>query len=156
MYRILFVCLGNICRSPMAEFVLRDMAAKAGGADRLYIESGATSSWELGNPVYPPAKKKLAEHGISCAGKTARRIDRRDYDRFDLIIGMDNANMRDMKELFDGDKQNKCRLLMDYTARPGEVSDPWFTGDFDAAWRDIEEGCRGLLESLTGGQNSLV
>ena len=147
-YRILMVCHGNICRSAMAEFMLKDMAEKAGRSEEFYIESAATHNDEIGNPVYPPAKAKLAEHGIGCVGKTARRIRREDYDRFDLIIGMDRANMRNMERAFGGDPEGKLKMMMDYTDRPGEVADPWYTRDFEATWLDLVEGCQGLLESL--------
>lgn len=146
---ILFVCLGNICRSPMAEFVMKDLVGKAGLDGRFSIASAATSSEEWGNPVYPPARQKLLEHGISCEGKTARQMERRDYQRFDLLIGMDRGNLRDMLRICGGDPEGKTRLLMDFTQRPGDVADPWFTRDFDAAWRDISEGCQGLLRALT-------
>ena len=149
MTNIIFVCLGNICRSPMAEFVMKDLAEKAGLADRFHIESAATSTGECGSPVYPPARRKLAEHGIGCAGKTARQLRREDYDRFDLIIGMDASNLRGIRRICGGDPEGKVRLLLDYAGRPGqEVADPWYTADFEAAWRDIQAGCRGLLETL--------
>ena len=148
MTKILFVCHGNICRSPMAEFVLKDMVRRRGLADRFEIASAATSREEIGNPVYPPARRKLAEHGIGCEGKTARRIRREDYDRFDLIIGMDRANMRNMERAFGGDPEGKLKMMMDYTDRPGEVADPWYTRDFEATWVDLLEGCRGLLKTL--------
>ena len=144
MISILFVCHGNICRSPMAEFVMKRLVDQAGLADRFHIESAATSTEELGNPVYPPARRKLAEHGIDCAGKRARQLRRDDYDRFDLLIGMDGANLRNMRRIC-GDPEGKLRLLLDFTDRPGEVDDPWYSGDFDATWRDVEEGCRGVL-----------
>ncbi len=147
MTKILFVCHGNICRSPMAEFVMKDLVKKAGLADRFWIESAATSGEELGNPVYPPARRKLAEHGISCAGKTARRLRRDDFETYDLLIGMDRENLRAMGRISGGTE--KIHLLLDFTDRPGEVADPWYTGDFDATWRDVEEGCRGLLQALT-------
>ena len=149
MTSILFVCLGNICRSPMAEFIMKDLAEKAGLSDRFHIASAATSTEECGNPVYPPARRKLAEHGIGCAGKTARQLRREDYGRFDLIIGMDAGNLRNIRRICGGDPEGKVRLLLDYAGRPGqEVADPWYTGDFEAAWRDIEAGCQGLLEAL--------
>ena len=149
MIKILFICHGNICRSPMAEFIMKKLVTNAGLADEFSIASAATSSEELGNPVYPPARRKLAEHGISCSGKTARRINSEDYKQYDLLIGMDNANMRNMNRTFGGDPDKKLKMLMDYTSRPGEVSDPWYTDNFDRAYADIEEGCRGLLSALT-------
>jgi len=146
MIKVLFVCHGNICRSPMAEFVMKDLVCKAGLEDKIYIESAATSTEEIGNEVYPPARRKLAEHGISCKGKTARQMTRGDYDRFDLIVGMDGWNLRNMERICGGDPEDKIHLLMDYTDRPGEVADPWYTGNFDATWRDVAEGCEGLLQ----------
>lgn len=148
MIKILFVCHGNICRSPMAEFVMKDLVKKAGRAAEFEIASAATSTEEIGNPVYPPARRKLAEHGISCTGKTARQLTRADYDRWDLLIGIDQANLRNMRRLFPDDPEQKLHLLMDYTSRPGQVADPWYTGDFEATWRDVLEGCRGLLYKL--------
>ena len=147
--RILFVCHGNICRSPMAEFVMKDLVRKAGLEADFHIESAATSTEELGNEVYPPARRKLAEHGISCKGKTARQMTRRDYDSFDLLIGMDRWNIRNMERISGGDNQRKIYMLMDYTEHPGEVADPWYTGNFDATWRDVSEGCAVLLARIT-------
>ena len=146
--RILFVCHGNICRSPMAEFVMKNMVERAGVADRFYIESAATSTEEIGNPVYPPARRKLAEHGIGCGGKTARQMRRDDYGRFDLIVGMDAWNLRNMRRICGDDPDGRIRLLMDFTNRPGDVADPWYTGDFEATWRDVVEGCEGILRHL--------
>ena len=131
MKKILFVCHGNICRSPMAEFVMKDLVQKAGLADHFYIESAATSTEEIGNEVYPPAKRKLAEHGISCKGKTARQMTRSDYQRFDLLIGMDDWNIRNMTRIAGGDPEGKIHKLLDYTVRKGDVADPWYTGDFE-------------------------
>ena len=148
MTKILFVCHGNICRSPMAEYVMKDLVKQAGLEREFQIASAATSAEELGSPVYPPARRKLAEHGIDCAGHSARRLTRQDYDTYDLLIGMDRANLRNMQRLFGGDSAGKLHLLLEFSDHPGEVSDPWYTGDFDAAWRDVEAGCRGLLESL--------
>ena len=148
MTKILFVCLGNICRSPMAEFVMKDMVAKLGLSGEFEIASAATSSEELGNPVYPPARRKMAQHGISCAGKTARQMTRADYDRYDMLIGMDSANLRRMRSICGGDPAQKISLLLDYTDHPRDVADPWYTGDFDATWRDVNDGCRGLLKKL--------
>jgi len=146
--KVLFICHGNICRSPTAEFVMRDMVKKAGLDDRFQIASAATSTEELGNPVYPPSRKKMAEHGIDCSGKTARQVRREEYAQWDLIVGMDNNNYRNMMRIFGGDPEGKIKLLMDYTDRPGEVADPWYTGDFEQAWQDIEDGCAGLLKTL--------
>ena len=152
MIRILFVCHGNICRSPMAAFVMQDMVRGAGLADRFAIASAATSREEIGNPVYPPARRKLAEHGISCDGHAARQMTRADYDVYDLLIGMDRANIRNMQRLCGGDPDGKIRLLLDYAGRPGEeVADPWYTRDFGATWQDVEQGCRGLVAALRDG-----
>ena len=148
MRRILFVCHGNICRSPMAEFVMKKMVADAGIADQFEIASAATSTEEIGNPVYPPACRKLAEHGISCDGKTARQITRRDYEHYDYIVAMDANNMRNLSRMLGEDKQHKISLLMNYTDHPRDVADPWYTGNFDATWQDVNDGCRGLLEKL--------
>lgn len=149
MTRVLFICHGNICRSPMAEFVLKDLVQRSGLEGQFHIESAATSTEETGNPVYPPARRKLAEHGIDCAGKRARQLTRGDYDRFDLLIGMDRANLRNMQRICGGDPEGKLRLLLDYTDRPGDVADPWYTGDFEATWRDVLDGCRALLREVT-------
>ena len=148
MTRILFVCHGNICRSPMAEFVMKDLVRKAGLEDDFSIASAATSTEEIGNPVYPPARRKLAEHGIGCAGKTARQLRREDYDRFDLLIGMDGANLRNMRRICGGDPEGKLSLLLDWAGRSGDVADPWYTGDFEATWWDVLAGCQGLLDAL--------
>ena len=149
MRRILFVCHGNICRSPMAEFIMKDLVKRAGLETQFVIESAATSTEEIGNPVYPPARRKLAEHGVSCAGKTSRQLTRADYGRYDLLIGMDRANLRNMHRICGGDQNGKIHLLMEFTGRPGDVADPWYTDDFDTTWRDVLEGCQGLLKELT-------
>ena len=133
----------------MAEFVMKDLVAKAARQDDFYIESAATSTEEIGNPVYPPARRKLAEHGIGCAGKTARQMTRADYDRFDLLIGMDDWNIRNMRRMCGGDPEEKIVKLMDYTHRPGDVADPWYTGNFEATWQDVLLGCQALLNYLT-------
>ena len=148
MTRILFICHGNICRSPMAEFVMKDLVKKAGLEGQFHIESAATSTEELGNPVYPPAKRKLAEHGIDCTGKTARQLKNSDYDQYDLLIGMDRANLRNMHRICGGDFAGKLHLLMDYTNHPCDVADPWYTNDFETTWRDVLAGCQGLLNYL--------
>ena len=148
LIRIMFVCHGNICRSPMAEFILKDMLKKAGLSSRVSVASSATSTEEIrngvGNPVYPPAKRELALHGLTCEGKRAVQLTRADYDTYDLLIGMDSANIRNMHRILGGDPQGKIRKLMDY-AGGGDVADPWYTGNFDVTYRDIEAGCRGLL-----------
>ena len=146
--RILFVCLGNICRSPMAEFVMKDLVRKAGLSDRFEIASAATSREELGNPVYPPARRELQRHGIACEGHAARQMTRADYAHYDLLLGMDDGNLRDMRRICGGDPDGKLRLLMDYTDRPGDVADPWYTGDFESTWQDVLAGCQGLLREL--------
>ena len=148
MMSILFICHGNICRSPMAEFVMKDLVKKSGLEAQFHIESAATSTEEIGNPVYPPVRRKLAEHGISCEGKTARQLVSADYDRFDVLAGMDRANLRNMRRICGGDFAGKLHLLMDYTDRPGDVADPWYTDDFETTWRDVSAGCKGLLEHL--------
>ena len=176
MIKILFVCHGNICRSPMAEFVMKDLVKKAGLEKEFLIESAATSTEEIGNPVYPPARRKLAEHGIGCAGKIARQMTKDDYEEYDLLIGMDQANIRNMCRICGGDRWGKIHKLLEYagsqkepTREPseagrggrkvnwpkgpredcaGDVADPWYTGDFEATWRDVLAGCQGLLSAL--------
>ena len=152
MNRIMFVCLGNICRSPMAEIIFRDMVNKAGRSDEFVISSSATSGENVingvGAPVYYPAKKILEEHGLSAQGKRAVRLNAADYDDYDLFVCMDSGNVRSVRRIFGGDKDEKIRMLMDFTSRPGDVSDPWYTGDFKTAYRDIYEGCEGLLSAL--------
>ena len=148
MIKILFICHGNICRSPMAEFVMKDLVEKAGLEARFYIESAAVSAEELGNPVYPPARRELAAHGISCDGKTARQMSRADYDRFDLLVCMDTSNLRRMERICGGDPKGKLSRLLDHTDQSGDVADPWYTGDFTATWQDVWAGCTALLEKF--------
>ena len=148
MINLLFICHGNICRSPMAEFIMKDLLQKAGMADRVYVASAATSTEEIGNPVYPPARRELAKHGICCDGKTARQMTRQDYDTFDYLIAMDRNNLRNMQRFVDNDPQGKVSLLLSHTSRPGDVADPWYTGDFTATWNDILLGCQALLREL--------
>ena len=151
MIKILFVCHGNICRSPMAEYIMKDLANRSGLSNDLVIASAATSREELGNPVYPPARCKLAEHGISCEGHAARQLTRADYDAYDYLIGMDRANLQNMRRICGGDPEGKLSLLMEYAGRPtDEVADPWYTGDFEATWQDVLAGCEGLLRAIMG------
>jgi len=157
MTKIMFVCLGNICRSPMAEIIFSDMAEKAGRGDKFVIASSATSSenvWNgIGAEVYPPAKRILAKHGLSADGKRAVQLTADDYDKYDLFVCMDRSNVRSVTRIFGGDGQGKIRMLMDFTGRPGDVSDPWYTDDFETAYRDIYEGCAGLLGHFTDGES---
>ncbi len=148
MTRILFVCHGNICRSPMAEFIMKDLVKQKGIAGDFEIASCATSTEALGESVYPPAKKKLAEHNISCAGKFARQMTKADYGAYDYIVAMDRNNLRNMTRFAGDDPEGKVWRLMDFTDRPGDVRDPWYTGDFEETWNDICEGCKGLLEKI--------
>lgn len=152
MKRILFVCHGNICRSPMAEFIMKDLVSKRGVADKFHIESCATSREEIGNSVYPPAKAKLTEHNISCAGKRARQITKRDYEEFDLIIAMDRNNLRNLVSFVGEDPENKVSLMMSYAGIHKDVADPWYTGDFEITWQDISLACNALLEQLLVSQ----
>ena len=153
MIKILFVCHGNICRSPMAEFIMKDLVEKAGMAGRFEIASAATSAEELGNPVYPPARRMLAEHGLRCAGKTARQMTRRDYDQWDYLIGMERYNLRNMQRIAGGDPKGKMHLLLSFTGSGGDIEDPWYSGDFAGVYRQIESGCRALLINLTEENN---
>lgn len=151
MTKILFVCHGNICRSPMAEFILKDMVKKRRLEDEFIISSCATSTEEIygdvGNPVYPPAKEQLRLHGISCEGKRAVRLKKSDYDKYDLLIGMDRMNLRNMKRITGGDPKGKMCLMKDYTTG-GDVSDPWYSGDFETAFNEIYKACQALLDSI--------
>ena len=148
----MFVCHGNICRSPMAEFIFKDLAEKQGIADPFVVSSSATSTEEIwndvGNPVYPPAKAELAKHGLFCNGKRVVQLEKNDYDKYDLFVGMDKANIRNMLRIFGGDPDGKVRKLMDYTDRGGDVADPWYSRRFDVAYQDILEGCTALLEAV--------
>ena len=142
MKKILFVCHGNICRSPMAEYVMKYLVEQAQLTDQFLIESAATSTEEIGNPVYPPARRKLAEHGISCNGHAARQMTRADYNRYDLLVGMDSANIRNMTRIAGGDPEGKIRPLL----YDKDVADPWYTGNFEVTWQDVLRGCQALLE----------
>ena len=155
MIKIMFVCHGNICRSPMAEFIFRKMAAEKGLKD-VTVSSSATSTEEIwngiGNPVYPPARAELAAHGIDCTGKRAVHLTKSDYPKYDLFIGMDSANIRNMNRIFGADPDSKIRKLMNYTSRGGDVADPWYTGNFHITYRDIYDGCEKLAERILNGE----
>ena len=142
MTKILFVCHGNICRSPMAEFVMKDLVKKAGISDRVHVASAAVSREEIGNPVYPPARRELQRHGIDCHGHAAHQITRRELEEYDKIYYMDASNARYLKRLFGSDAE-KCQPLLDH-----DVADPWYTGDFAATWNDVLSGCQAILEEI--------
>ena len=149
MIRVLFVCLGNICRSPMAEFIMKSIISERGLSDRFYIASAATSTEEIwngvGNPVYPPAKRELAKHGISCEGKRAVQITKADYGKYDYILGMEERNIRNILRSVGKDPEHKVKLLLDYSDHPRDIADPWYTGNFESTYRDVVEGCEGFL-----------
>lgn len=152
MIKILFICHGNICRSPMAEFVFKDMIHKQHLQSQFYVASAATSSEEIwngvGNPVYPPARKELAKHGISCEGKRAIQLVKADYEKYDYLIGMEEWNRKNMLRILRDDPENKISLLLDYAEEHGDIADPWYTGNFDKTYRDIVRGCEGFLAFL--------
>ena len=148
MIKVMFVCLGNICRSPMAEFVLKAQVEKLGMGDRFLISSSATSSDELGNPVHCGTRRILSRYGITTHGKYSTKFTKEDYDSYDYIIGMDAMNLSDIFRITGGDKIGKVSLLLDYTGRPGPIADPWYTGDFEATYRDVAEGCEGFLKMV--------
>ncbi|MDC7286450.1 low molecular weight phosphotyrosine protein phosphatase [Blautia schinkii] len=148
MIKVLFVCTGNICRSPMAEFVLKDMTQKQGLADKFHIASAATSTEEIGNPVHHGTRNKLKQVGISCTGKTAVQLKKGDYNNFDYIIGMDSWNLRNMMRILRNDPQGKVSLLLDFSDDPRDIADPWYTGNFDVTYADIVEGCEAFLKYL--------
>ena len=149
--KILFVCHGNICRSPMAEFIMKDLVKKKSVESRFEIASCATSREEIGNSVYPPAKRKLAEHNISCQGKTARQFTKEDYNYYDYIIAMDRNNLRNLTPFVKEDKENKISLMMSHCQEHKDVADPWYTGDFEATWQDLFKACNSLLQNLLVG-----
>ena len=148
MANILFVCHGNICRSPMAEFIMKGLVREAGLSERFGIASAGTSAEEIGNPVYPPARRELAAHGIGCAGKTARQMTRGDYARYDYLIGMERVNLRNMQRICGGDPEGKMSLLLSFAGSGAEIEDPWYTGRFSEVYRQIETGCRALLAHI--------
>ena len=150
--QICFVCHGNICRSPMAEFVMRNLVERQGLSDCIEVCSRAVSEEEIwhgrGNPVYPPVRDLLLRHGLRCEEKRAQLLTAEDYTRCDWIIGMDGSNLRGMHRIFGGDPQHKCRLLLDYTDTPGDIADPWYSRDFETTWQQVVTGCTGLLKQL--------
>lgn len=148
MIRVLFICHGNICRSPMAEFIFRDLVEKEGLSHKIETASCATSREEIGNPVYPPAKRILLEHGIHCEGKRARQLVQEDYAYYDYLIAMENYNLRNMKKIIASDPQHKISRLLDFTSHPGDIDDPWYSGDFQTAYDEIYRGCQGLLAQI--------
>lgn len=147
MIKILFVCHGNICRSPMAEFLMKELVHESGCEDEFYIESAATSREEIGNGVYPPVKRILDARGIDCSQKRARQMTIADYQKFDYIICMDSYNLRNMERIV-ADRDRKYKKLLDFTDTPHDVADPWYTGDFDTTEKEIEAGCKGLFEFI--------
>ena len=153
MKRIMFVCHGNICRSPMAEFIFKKMLAEKGLSEGFVVASSSTSTEEIwgdvGNPVYPPAKKELLKHGISCEGKRAVQLKKSDYNKYDLFVAMDSMNVRNIMRIFGSDKDSKVSKLLDHTDEKGDVADPWYTGRFEVTYSDIERGCKALLKELT-------
>lgn len=148
MIKILFICLGNICRSPMAEFLLKDMVKKRGIAGDFYIASAATSTYEIGNSVHRGTRAKLAQYGISVAGKTAVQLTKEDYAKYDYLIGMDTANIRDIMRIIGSDPQHKVYKLLQFAGSERNIADPWYTGNFDVTYDDIYEGCIALLDYL--------
>ena len=148
MIKILFICHGNICRSPMAEFIFKKMVSNAGISDKFYIASAAVSNEEHGNPVYPPCRKLLNEHGIDCSEKRAVQIKKSDYDKYDYIIAMEAYNLIGLKRIIGDDTENKVHLLLDYTENPGDIDDPWYSGEYVTAYNDIERGLKGFLNYI--------
>lgn len=148
MTKILFICHGNICRSPMAEYIMKQLAKEHGLSASLTVASAAVSREEIGNPVYPPAKRTLWEHHIPCGNRAAVQMTKEDYRRFDYLVGMDASNLRGMRRIAGGDPQGKLSLLLDFTGHPRDVTDPWYSGDFETAYQDIDKGCRALLRHI--------
>ena len=148
MIKVLFICHGNICRSPIAEYVLKNLITQRNISDHFYIASAATSYEEIGNPVYPPARAELAKHGISCSGHAARKLVKSDFEEYDYLIAMEAFNLRNIRREFGETLEKRVSLLLDYTDTPGDIDDPWYTGDFGITYDEILKGCEGLLEHL--------
>lgn len=148
MIKVLFICHGNICRSPMAEFILRDMVKKKGYTAEIMAASAATSTEEIGNPVHYGTRKKLSQHGISTDGKTAVRLQKSDYGRYDYLIGMDQRNIANIKRIVGGDPEKKIHRLLDFTEDKRDIEDPWYTGDFDKTYDDIYKGCAYFMKKI--------
>ena len=152
MHKIMFVCHGNICRSPMAEFIFKKMVLDSGLENEFVVNSSATSTEEIwrgvGNPVYPPAKSELLKHGITCDGKRAVQLKEEDYENYDLFVCMDSANVRNATKILNGDKQNKVKKLLSFAGRDADVADPWYSDRFDVAYKDIFDGCKALFDNL--------
>ncbi len=148
MIKVLFICHGNICRSPIAEYVFRDLVTRRGYAAQFKIASAATSREEIGNSIYPPAKRKLKEYGISSDGHRARQMTKQDYEEYDYLLAMEQYNIRNMMRILGSDPQKKICRLLDFSSRPRDIDDPWYSGDFETAYRDIYEGCEALFEHL--------
>ena len=144
----MFVCHGNICRSPMAEFVFKKMVADRGLSSEYIIASSATSTEEIGNDIHPGTRRTLQKYGVPFTRREAVQITRSDYGKYDLFIGMDSANIRNLGRIFGADPENKIKKLLDFTSRGGDVADPWYTGNFEETWRDVSDGCAALLEEL--------
>ena len=148
MINVLFICHGNICRSPMAEFIFRDMVRRQGLGDQFHIASAATSREEIGNSIYPPAKRKLSQYGISSDGHRARQMTKKDYEEYDYLLAMEQYNIRNMMRILGSDPQEKVCRLLDFADRPRDIDDPWYTGNFESTYRDIYEGCEALLTHI--------
>ena len=148
MIKVLMICHGNICRSPMAAYIFRDMVRRQGLGDQFKIASAATSREEIGNSIYPPAKRKLAQYGISSDGHRARQITKKDYEEYDYLLVMEQYNIRNMMRILGSDPQSKVCRLLDFADRPRDIDDPWYSGDFETAYRDIYEGCEALLKHI--------
>lgn len=153
MTRVMFICHGNICRSTMAEFVFRDMVEKLGMGDKFTVSSSATSREEIGSPVYPGTKKILNSLNISCEGKYAVQLTKSDYDKYDYLLCMDDMNIRNALKIIGSDKDNKLKRLLDFTDKPRNIADPWYTGDFEKTFEDVLEGCQALLKHIESLDN---